>query len=58
MSQMKGKIKPQRQLNEVDLGNLPEKEFSIMIMMIQDLRNRMEKMQEMFAKDLEELKNK
>ena len=26
--------------------------------MIQDLRNRMEKMQEMFAKDLEELKNK
>ena len=42
----------------MDLGNLPEKEFSIMIMMIQDLRNRMEKMQEMFAKDLEELKNK
>ena len=26
--------------------------------MIQDLRNRMEKMQEMFTKDLEELKNK
>ena len=26
--------------------------------MIQDLRNRMEKMQEMFAKDWEELKNK
>ena len=41
----------------MDLGNLPEKEFSIMIMMIQDLRNRMEKMQEMFAKDLQELKN-
>ena len=26
--------------------------------MIQDLRNRMEKMQEMFTKDLQELKNK
>ena len=39
MSQMKGKIKPQRQLNEVDLGNLPEKEFRIIILkMIQDLR--------------------
>ena len=33
--------------------------FSIMIVkMIQDLRNRMEKMQEMFIKDLGELKNK
>ena len=42
----------------MDLGNLPEKGFSIMMMMIQGLRNRTEKMQEMFAKDLEELKNK
>ena len=30
----------------------------MVVKMIQDLRNRMEKMQEMFAKDLEELKNK
>ena len=30
----------------------------MIVKMIQDLRNRMEKMQEMFAKDLEELKNK
>ena len=29
-----------------------------MIVKIQDLWNRMEKMQEMFTKDLEELKNK
>jgi len=37
----------------------PEKEFRIMIVkMIQDLGKRMEKMQEMFTKDLEELKNK
>ena len=30
----------------------------MIVKMIQDLRNRMEKMQEMFAKDREELKNK
>ena len=54
---------PEKQLNEVEIGNLPEKEFRIMIMkMIQDLGKRMEakikKMQGMFNKDLEELKNK
>ena len=54
---------PEKQLNEVEEGNLPEKEFKIIIMkMIQDLGKRMEakivKMQEMFTKDLEELKNK
>ena len=53
---------PEKQLNEVEIGNLTEKEFRIMILkMIQDLRKRMEakieKMQEMFTKDLEELKN-
>ena len=58
MSKMKGQDKtPEKQLNEVGLSNLPEREFRIMIVkMIQDLR--MEKMQEMFAKDLEELRNK
>ena len=54
---------PEKQLNEVDIGNLSEKEFRIMIVkMIQDLRKIMEanieKMQEMFNKDPEELKNK
>ena len=49
---------PEKQLNELEIGNLPEKEFRIMIMkMIQDLRKIMEKMQGMFTKDLE-LKNK
>ena len=58
MSQMKGQEKvPEKQLNEVEIGNLPEKEFRIMIVkMIQDLWKRMEakieKMQEMFTKDL------
>ena len=53
----------QDQINEEEIGNLPEKEFRVMIVkMIQNLRNRMEarieKIQEMFNKDLEELKNK
>ena len=44
---------------EVEIGNLPHKGFIIMIVkMIQHLRKRMEKMQEMFTKDIEELKNK
>lgn len=61
--QMKGQDKtPEKQPSEVEISNLPEKEFIIMIMkMIQGLRKRMEanieKMQ-MFAKDLEELKNR
>ena len=46
----------------MEIGNLPEKEFRIVtVKMIQDLGKRMEakitKMQEMFNKDLEELKN-
>ena len=38
MSQMKGQDEtPDKQLNEVEIGNLPEKEFRIMIVkMIQD----------------------
>ena len=55
---MKGQNKtPEKQLNEMEIGNLPEKEFRIMIVkMIQDLWKRMEaeveKMQEVFTKDL------
>ena len=56
MSQMKGQ---EKQLNEVETGTLPEKEFRMMIVKLtQDLGNRMEKMQEMFTKDLGERKNK
>ena len=60
MSQMKGQDKtPEKQLNEVQIYNLPEKEFRLMIVkMIQDLWKTMEKMQEMFTKDLQELKTK
>ena len=61
MSQIKGQDKtPEKQPNEVEIGKLPGQEFRIIIMkMIQDLRKKkIEKMQEMFAKDLEELKNK
>ena len=61
---MKGQGKtPEKQLNEVKIGNLSEKEFRIMIVKLtQDLGKRteakIEKIQEMFTKDLEELKNK
>ena len=56
------------QTKEEEIGNLPEKEFRIMIIkMIRNLENKMElqinsletnieKMQEMFNKDLEEIK--
>ena len=59
---------PPNQTKEEEIGNLPEKEFQIMIVkMIQNLENKMElqinsletrieKMQEKFNKDLEEIK--
>ena len=59
---------PPNQTKEEEIGSLPEKEFRIMIVkMIQNLENKMElqinrletwieKMQEMFNKDLEEVK--
>ena len=47
------------QINEEEIGKLPEKEFRIIIAkMIKNLENKMEKMQESINKDLEELKNK
>ena len=53
-SQMKEQDKiPEKQLNEVEIGNFPEKEFRIMIVkMTQDLQKRMDKMKGMFTKDL------
>ena len=50
---------PPYQTNEEEIGSLPEKEVRVMIVkMIQNLGNRMEKIQETFDKDLEELKDK
>ena len=51
---------PEEQLSEVEISNL--KKFRVMVVkMIQDLRKRMEaqteKTQEMFNKELEEIKN-
>ena len=47
------------QINEEEIRKLPEKEFRIMLVkMIKNLENKMEKMQESINKDLEELKNK
>ena len=58
---------PPSQTKEEETGNLPEKEFRIIIKMIQNLENKMElqinslgtrieKIQGMFNKDLEEIK--
>ena len=61
---VKGQDKtPEKQLNAVDIGNLTEKEIRITaVKMIQDFGKRMEaktkKVQDMFPKDLEDLKNK
>ena len=43
MSQVKGQDKiPEKQLNEVEICNFPEKEFRMIVKMIQDLGKRME----------------
>ena len=61
---MKGQDKtPEKQLKEVEKGNLQGKEFRIMVVnMTQVLRKGMEakveKTQKMFTKDLQELKKK
>ena len=47
------------QINEEEIGKLPEKEFRIMrVKVIKNFENKMEKIQESMNKDLEELKNK
>ena len=47
------------QTNEEEIGSLSEKEFRVIIVnMIQNLGNRMVKIQETFNKILEELKSK
>ena len=69
IQQIKGQDEcPPNQTKEEEIGNLPDKEFRIMIVkMIQNLENKMElqinsletrikKMQERFNKDLEEIK--
>ena len=64
MSQKKGQDRtPEKQLSEVETVNLPEKEFRIVIVkMVHDLmkglKAKIEKMQEMLIKDLEELNKK
>ena len=47
------------QINEDEIGKLPEKEFRIVIVkIIKNVENKMEETQESINKDLEELKNK
>ena len=50
---------PPDQTNEEETGSLHEKQFRVLtVKMIQNLGNRMEKIQETLNKDLEELKSK
>ena len=50
---------PPDQTNEEEIGSLPEKELTVMIVkMIQNLGNRIEKIQETFNKGLEEINGK
>ena len=63
MLQMQEQDKNLQELNEEEISNLSEKEFRVMIVkMIHDLGKRIkaqiEKIQEKFNRDLEELKNK
>ena len=60
MQQMREQSKtPPDQTYEEEMGRLPEKEFRVMIVkMIQNPGNRMEKIQGTFNKDLEDLKTK
>ena len=55
---MKEQIKnTEVQINEEEIGKLPEKEFRIMIVkMIKNLESKMEKMQESINKDPEKLR--
>ena len=47
------------QINEEEIGKLPEKEFRLVVVkMIKNFENKMEKMQESISEDLEEWKNK
>ena len=47
------------QINEEEIGKLPEKEFRMMrVKVIKNLENKMEKTQDSTNKDLEELENK
>ena len=58
--QMKDQGKnPPDQTNEEEIGSLPEKGFRVMIVkMIQNLGNKMEKIHQKFNNDLQELKSK
>ena len=50
---------PPDQTNDEEMGSLPQEEFrELIVRLIQTLGNRIDKIQETFNKDLEELKSK
>ena len=49
---------PDEELSELEIGNLPKKEFRVMIIKkIKECRRRMEEHSEKFNKELEDIKN-
>ena len=46
------------QISQKEIGKQPEKQLRIIIVMIENLENRVEKMQESINKDIEEVKDK
>ena len=48
----------EEELSELEIGNLPNKEFKVMILkMIKELRRRMDEHSEKFNKELEDIEN-
>ena len=46
------------QISQKEIGKQPEKQLRIIMLMIENLENRVEKMLESINKDIEEVKNK
>ena len=57
MFQMREQDKTPEELSKVEISNLPNKEFKVMIIkMLKDLRRRMNENSEKFNKELENIK--
>ena len=51
-SKQKAKTKPQKELNKTEIGNLPDKEFQVMVIKIIVLRRRKNILSENFNKEM------
>ena len=51
-SKQEAKTKPQKELNKTEIGNLPDKEFQVMVIKIIVLRRRKNILSENFNKEM------